>query len=95
MHFCVDGIAGFKSPQLPPSVETGLRGLLQSDGIVTPEELSKIPPPEDSNLDVVAEVQGYDVVADGSIALRVVIEGLKRRLASPIAPNEKIKLVGG
>jgi len=95
MHFCVDEIAGFKSSQLPRSVETSLRSLLQSDGVVTLEELSRIPAPEDSNLDQVGEIHGYEVVADGSIALRVVIEGLKRRLASPIAANEKIRLVGG
>ena len=94
MHFCVEGIAGFKSPQLPRSVETGLRSLLHSDGAVTAESLSKIPAPKDSNFDVVAEIQGHEIVADGSVTLQAVIEALQRRLDKPIAPNEKIRLVG-
>jgi hypothetical protein len=94
MHFCVDGIAGFRSPQIPKSIETGLRGLLQSDGIINSESLARILDPKDSNLDVVAEVQGYEVVADGSVALKAVIDGLKRRLAKPVATGEKIRLVG-
>jgi hypothetical protein len=95
MHFCVDEIPGFKSPSLPKSVERALRGLLQSDGVVTAEALSGLSPEqEDSNLDVVAETLGHEVIADGSIALQVVIEGLKRRLNSVIEVNEKIRLVG-
>jgi hypothetical protein len=94
MHFCVDRIAGFRSPQVPKSVETGLRGLLKSDGTVSEEALSNIKDPEDSNFDVVEEVQGYEVVADGSVALRAVIEGLRRRLAKPVAAGETIRLVG-
>jgi len=95
MHFCVDGIPEFKSSPLPKSVERGLRSLLQSGGIVSPEGISDVSPPQDSNLDAVGETLDHDVIADGSIALQVVIEGLKRRLSTTIAPNEKILIVAG
>jgi hypothetical protein len=94
MHFSVDGIAGFKSPRLPSSVDTGLRVLLQHAGLVSEHTLSMVKEPEDSNYDVVARIPGYEVVADGSTVLQAVIEGLKRRLATQIAMNEKIRLVG-
>jgi len=79
---------------MPKSVETGLRALLRSDGIVSEEALSLIETAEDSNLDVMEEVQGYEVVADGSVALRAVVEGLRRRLAKPVAAGETIWLAG-
>ena len=98
MYFCVDGMDDFKSPSLPKSVERALRSLLQSEGVVSVETLAELPEPKDSNLDsnldVIAETLGHEVVADGSIALQVVIEGLKRRLNTVITPNEKIRLVG-
>lgn len=94
MHFGIDGRPGFKSPPLPRSVERALRNLIQSDGSVSVEALSELTPPQDSNLDVVTETLGHEVVADGSIALQVVIEGLKRRLSTVIEPNETIRLVG-
>jgi hypothetical protein len=98
MHFEVDGIPEFKSLALPKSVERALRPLFQSDSIVTLEALSNLSPllsnNSDSNLDVVAEALGHDIVADGSIAVQVVIAGLKRRLAAATNSSETIRLVG-
>jgi hypothetical protein len=95
MHFGIDGCSGFKSPRLPRSVEMAMRSLVQSGGIVSIEALSQLTKPQDSNLDVVAEIMGHEVVADGSIVLQAVIDGLKRRLDTVVESNEKIRLVGG
>jgi hypothetical protein len=95
MHFCVTEIDNFRSPKLPKCVETHLRSLLQADDkTVTQEALNKVPKPEDSNLDVVEEILGVEVIVDGSVALQVTLDGLKQRLNTTVLPNERIILVG-
>jgi len=92
MHFRIKELE-FRSPGVPASVETALRGLTEIG--ITLEGLTLVEEPLDSNIDVIEESYGCEVVADGSEAIRVVKEGLRRRLGNPIAKDERILLAGG
>lgn len=46
----------------------------------------------DSNIDRLAATREIDVLFDGTTATRVMVNALKRRLASPVAPNECIRI---
>jgi hypothetical protein len=49
----------------------------------------------DPNEDTVGHDTPCDIVADGSDALKAVLEGLRLRLANPVVPNETLSLEGG
>lgn len=46
----------------------------------------------DSNIDRLAATREIDVLFDGTTATRVMVHALKRRLTSPVAPNECIRI---
>jgi hypothetical protein len=96
MHLCLADIPDSSSPKLPESVERPLGRLLESDGMVTLESLSAISDraDSDSNRDGVLEIFECEVVADGSEALRIILDGLRARLLNPITENERLVIRG-
>jgi hypothetical protein len=88
--------SGVCSPALPASVDRAFQPLLSAEppGRVVDDRLSKlsIDQPSDSNETEIAEVDACAVVADGTEALRIVIDGLRRRLAHPLEPSESLVL---
>lgn len=90
MRIAVDLLPDVKAPDLPDSVATTLRKV---EGPLSAENLANLEDPEDSNLDTVGEYGGCDIVADGTAAVRVIVDGLSRRLQHPVIAGETLRLV--
>jgi hypothetical protein len=90
----------YTSQALPSSVETAWRPL-QTDDCLTQRSLSAAlkafessDARLDSNIDIADVLFGNDIIADGSDIVRVVFDGLTRRLDHPVFPDEKVYLIG-
>ncbi len=96
MYFLVRGISDYRSPKLPYSVERAFGVLLEPDGEINSDTLSRVIDHSipDSNIDRVTEILDHEVVADGSEALRLVLDGLRQRLEHPSVVGETILLRG-
>lgn len=86
------------SQDLPSPVEEALRSL-QTDEFLTEESLTEALHAfniSDRRLDsymAIADSQlGNDIIADGSEIVRIVVDGIIRRLAHPVYPAEKLYL---
>ena len=90
--------SGTYSPALPTSVDRAFQPLVSGDaaGKIDKAGLASLPAPDttDSNETEIREDDGYTVVADGTDALRLVVDGLQRRLAHRIEPDERLVLAG-
>ena len=90
--------SGTYSPVLPQNVDRAFQPLVSGDaaGRIDKAGLSSLPATDttDSNETAIREYDGYTVVADGTDALRLVIDGLQRRLVHRIEPDEQLILVG-
>lgn len=99
----VEGEHRYQSAELPVCVETRFAQLLKQDpplhGLVTTEGLDRIEKSivtSDSNECVIGEAGsgGTEIVVDGGEALKVVLQGLRRRLQHPLAESEKLRISG-
>jgi hypothetical protein len=68
-----------------------------SPGAITEASLAHVVDPAngDPNEDTVGHDAPCDIVADGSDALKALLEGLRLRLANPVVPNEVMSLDDG
>jgi len=91
---------------LPESVERELRSLLKQDdgGILSEnavselkqklEEARETAEARDGNDDKIALVGECEIVADGSLLLAIILDGLGVRLVHPIERDERLRLAG-
>jgi hypothetical protein len=93
---------------LPQSVELALRELLKKnpgEDAITMEALQEIERAlqateqgiagRDGNEDEIGQIGEAAVMADGGVVLKVLIEGLRRRLACPVIDGEVLRFTGG
>jgi hypothetical protein len=90
--------------QVPECIEMALQPLVRvvEDTLPVPvpvREITKdtldriVASDKDSNEGVVGAIYQCDVVADGKEVLRLVLEGLKRRILHPVHPEERLMVV--
>jgi hypothetical protein len=93
---------------LPQSVELALRAFLKKDpgeDAITKAALQEIEldlqatgqglDGKDGNEDEIGQIGDTAVMADGDVVLKVLIEGLRRRLACPVIDGEVFRFTGG
>jgi len=78
----VDRLLGIPSDEVEPVVSVQMLDDL----------MARLAEAHDSNIDRLAATREIDVLFDGTTATRVMVHALKRRLASPVAPNECIRI---
>jgi hypothetical protein len=81
---------------LPDSVDRVLGKALEgsADGTIDVDALKRVDLSHgDSNVDRVHGVFGVDVLVDGTLAVKAIVEALERRLSTPVVKGETMHLV--
>jgi hypothetical protein len=81
---------------LPDSVDRVLGKALEGSpgGAIDLDALKRVDLSSgDSNLDRVHVAFGLDVLVDGTLAVKAIVEALERRLSTPVVKGEKLRLV--
>ena len=98
MKILVEGGLHLISVTVPEPVERMLRGLLQQEGDAQGQltaanlEAIAVPDAADEEYTPVDSLHDMDLLADAKLVTKLVLEGLKRRIAEPVQHGERLRV---